>query len=84
LLYFDNQNKSKMYIIINKTTQESAIIKEKVAVSSYIGISVSTIYRSRKLKWWETSKFIVYNPQIIQLKSNRGGKNNFKGSNDMY
>jgi hypothetical protein len=73
-----------MYIIINKATQESAIIKEKIAVSSYIGKSVSTIYRNKELKWWETDKFLIYNPQIILLKSNRGGKNNFKGTNDMY
>lgn len=73
-----------MYIIINKDTQESAIIKEKIAVSSYISKSVSTIYRNSKLKWWETSKFLIYNPQIIRLKSNRGGKNNFKVTNDMY
>lgn len=73
-----------MYIIINKETQESAIIKEKVSVSTFISKSVSTIYRNESLKWWETTKFIIYNPQIIQLKSNRGGKNNFNSVNDVY
>ena len=67
-----------MYIIINKDTQESAIIKEKVSVSSFISKSVSTIYRNKDLKCWKTSKYIIYNPQIIRLKSNRGGKNNFR------
>lgn len=84
MLYFDNQNKSKMYIIINKTTQESAIIKEKVAVSSYIDVSVSTIYRNESLLMWETNNFLIYNPQKVLIKSQRGGKNNFKGTNDVF
>ena len=84
MLCIDNQNKSKMYIIINKDTQESAIFKEKVAVSSFIGKSVSTIYRNQSLNWWETDKFIIYNPKIIRLKSSRGGKSNFISNKREY
>jgi len=80
LLFIDNQNKSKMYILINKTTQESAIVKEKTNVSSIISKSVSTIYRNQSLKWWETNDFIIYNPQKVLIKSNRGGESNFKSN----
>jgi len=67
-----------MYIIINKITQESAIIKDKTSVSLYIGKSVATIYRKQTLKWWQTDEFLIYNPQKVLIKSQRGGKNNFK------
>lgn len=67
-----------MYIIINKITQESAIIKDKTSVSSFIGKSVATIYRKQALKWWQTDEFLIYNPQKVLIKSQRGGKNNFK------
>ena len=73
-----------MYIIIEKSTQKSAVIKEKSKVSAYIGKSVSTILRNDSLLLWETDKFIIYNPSIIQIKSERGGKNNFKSSNDVF
>lgn len=63
-----------MYIIINKITQESAVIKEKTEVSSYINKSISTIYRNETKKIWETKEYIIYNPKTIILKSNRGGK----------
>lgn len=68
-----------MYIIVNKTTQESAIIKEKTIVSGLIGRSISTIRRKQSLKCWETEQFLIYNPQKVLIKSKRGGKNNFKG-----
>lgn len=73
-----------MYIIINKETNKSAVIKEKQAVSNYINKSVSTIYRNKELLMWETKEFLIYNPQIILIKSQRGGKNNFKGTNDVF
>jgi len=77
----DNQNKSNMYILINKTTNESSIIKEKTTLSYLIGKSVSTIYRNESLKVWESNNFLIYNPQKILLKSQRGGKNNFNSKN---
>jgi hypothetical protein len=73
-----------MYIIIDKETQKSAVIKESLAVSNYINKSVSTIYRNKSLLMWETSKFLIYNPTFVQIKSKRGGKNNFKGTNDVF
>jgi hypothetical protein len=69
-----------MYIIVDKSTQESYIIKEKTTVSSLIDKSVSTIYRNQSLKWWETDKYLIYNPQKVLIKSQRGGKNNFGSS----
>lgn len=81
---FDSQNNSNMYIAINKTTNESAIFKEKTQLSTFIGKSLSTITRNKNLKQWETSKFLIYNPKIIQIKSNRGGKNNLIGKNEMF
>ncbi len=63
-----------MYIIINKITQESAVIKEKTEVSNYINKSISTIYRNETKKTWETKEYIIYNPKTILIKSNRGGK----------
>lgn len=68
-----------MYILINKNNQESAIIKEKTVLSTLINRSVSTIYRNRRLKMWETDEFTIYNPQKVLIKSQRGGKNNFLG-----
>lgn len=67
-----------MYIIINKITNESSIIKEKITVSLLIGRSVATIYRKQHLKVWEYDKFLIYNPQKILIKSNREGYSNFK------
>jgi hypothetical protein len=79
MFYFVNQNVSKMYIIINKITQESSIIKEKTTLSTVIDRSTSTIRRNESKKYWQTDKFWIYNPQKVLIKSNRGGINNFKG-----
>ena len=67
-----------MYILINKTTQESSIIKEKTTLSTLIGKSTSTIYRNQSLKVWESGNFLIYNPQKVIIKSSRGGFSNFK------
>lgn len=63
-----------MYIVINKNSEESAIIKDKSVLASHIGKSVDTITRKKDLLSWETREFIIYNPQIILIKSTRGGK----------
>lgn len=73
-----------MYIAINKKTQESAVIKEKTTLSTLIDKSTSTIYRNQGLKMWETKDFLIYNPQKVLIKSNRGGKNNFKSGNSLF
>lgn len=73
-----------MYIVIDKTTQESTVIKEKTVVSSIIGKSVSTIYRNESKNWWETSQFLIYNPKKVLIKSNRGGKSNFNSNNSVF
>ncbi len=79
MLCFVNQNAPKMYIIINKITQESSIIKEKTTLSTVIDRSISTIRRNESKKYWQTDNFLIYNPQKVLIKSNRGGINNFKG-----
>ncbi len=73
-----------MYILINKTTNESSIIKEKTTLSNLIGKSVSTIYRNESLNMWESGNFLIYNPKKVLTKSQRGGKNNFRGVNDVF
>jgi hypothetical protein len=73
-----------MYIAIDKTTNESAIFKEKTQLSAFIGKSLSTIARNKNSKQWETSKFLIYNPKTVQIKSNRGGKTSFIGKNEMF
>lgn len=73
-----------MYIVIDKTTQNSAIIKEKTTLSNYINVSLSTIYRNKDVLCWNIGNFIVYKPQTILIKSKRGGVSNFKGKNDLF
>ena len=73
-----------MYIIIDKITHESTIIKEKTTLSTIIGKSISTIYRNETENYWETAKYYVYNPKKVLIKSNRGGKSNFRGSNSLF
>lgn len=64
-----------MYIVINKITNQSAIIKEKTQLAKHISVSYSTVQRNKQADVWETDQFIIYKPQIILLKSNRGGTN---------
>ena len=64
-----------MFIVINKISNESAIIKEKQPLADHLGISRNTVYKHSKELMWETDKFIIYKPQIILIKSARGGTN---------
>ena len=66
-----------MYAVVNKSTKQSAIFKEKLYLSEYIGCSTDTIRRNDRKLSWEWDNFEVFNPQIIKIKSKRGGKNNF-------
>lgn len=63
-----------MYIVINKNSEESAIIKDKSILAEHISKSVDTITRKKDLLSWETKEFTIYNPQTILIKSARGGK----------
>lgn len=73
-----------MYILIDKTTQESSIIKEKTTLSYIICKSTSTIYRNQTLNVWECNNFLIYNPKKVLIRSKRGGKNNFINTNDVF
>jgi len=63
-----------MFIVINKTSDESAVIKDKTVLSDYISKSIDTITRKKDLLSWETREFTIYNPQTILITSTRGGK----------
>ena len=65
-----------MYVVINKITDEVAVIKEKSPLAKHIGVSLSSIYRKSEQKVWETDEYIVYKATILMLKSNRGGGGN--------
>lgn len=62
-----------MYIVINKENNESAIIKDKTELSSFINISTKTIQRKDHLDFWENNFYKVYKPSVVNIKSNRGG-----------
>jgi hypothetical protein len=70
-----------MYVVIEKETNNVAIIKENKSLSLYLGCSVSTITNKSNLKVWEWNKFTIYKPTYIEIKSkrggNRGGKPNY-------
>lgn len=63
-----------MYIVINNSTKESAIFKEKKHLSEYIECSIGTISNKSKFKNWSWGDFEVFTPSKMQLKSARGGK----------
>ena len=71
-----------MYIVINKITQESAIFKEKTQLCEYIGASTRTILRNEHKKMYEKGNYMVYFPNIIEIKSSRGGFRS--GSSGIY
>jgi len=63
-----------MYIVVEKESQNSAIIKENKALSEYLGCSVGTIAYKRFMKVWNWKNFTIYKPSHIHIKSSRGGK----------
>lgn len=73
-----------MYIILNKLTDKTAVIKEKTEIAGYLNKSISTIRRNLKAKRWETDTFIVIEADFVQVKSNRGGKREAKNQNGMF
>lgn len=62
-----------MYVAINKTTDEVAVIKEKSSLARHIGMSVRNIYRKPDVNLWETDGFLIYKVTTLMLKSIRGG-----------
>ncbi len=62
-----------MYIVIEKETNDSAIIKDMTELSSFIGVSTKTIQRKTDMKMWKTDRHIIYSPYYVSIKSNRGG-----------
>ena len=64
-----------MYIVLSKTNEKTAVIRNLTEVAGYINKVVSTIRRNLKdVSRWETEKFIVIKPDFVQIKSNSGGK----------
>ncbi len=62
-----------MYIVIEKETNDSVIIKDMTELSSFIGVSTKTIQRKTDMKMWETDRYCIYSPYYVSIKSNRGG-----------
>lgn len=70
-----------MYIVLSKTTTQTAVIKDQTELAGYLNKVVSTVRRNLKgVNKWETNEFIVIKPDFIQVKSNSGGKRQQKDS----
>lgn len=67
-----------MYIIVEKSTNNALIIKEKTVLSTYIGVCTRTILRKEHLNRWETDEYYVYNPVFVQEKYSCGRKKSKK------
>jgi hypothetical protein len=64
-----------MYIVLSKTSTQTAIIKDQTELAGYLNKGIYTIRRKLKdVNRWETNEFIVIKPSYIQIKSNSGGK----------
>lgn len=64
-----------MYIVLSKTTTQTAVIRNQTELAGYLNKVVSTVRRKLKnVSRWETETFIVIKPDYIQIKSNSGGK----------
>jgi hypothetical protein len=64
-----------MYIVLSKTSNKTAVIKNQTELAGYLNKVVSTVRRNLKdVSRWETENFIVIKPDYIQIKSNSGGK----------
>lgn len=64
-----------MYIVLSKTTTQTAVIKDQTELAGYLNKVVSTVRRNLKgVSKWETNEFTVIKPDYIQVKSNSGGK----------
>lgn len=61
-----------MYIVIDKTTNESAVIKEKTTLAKYLGVSRSTVQRNSGNYYWKQGNFNIFEPSFIDIKSKRG------------
>lgn len=64
-----------MYIILSKTTDKTAVIRNQTELAGYINKPVRTVRRQLKdVNRWEVDNFIIIKPDYIQIKSNSGGK----------
>jgi len=64
-----------MYIILNKSSEKAAIIKDKTEIAHYIGQPIWKVRRElAKNIRWEIGEYIIITPDYIQSKSNSGGR----------
>ena len=64
-----------MYIILSKTTEKTAVIKDKTEIAGYINQDVRVLRRLMKDKVRiEIGDFIIIEPNYVQSRSNSGGK----------
>ena len=71
-----------MYILIEKSTDSSMIIRSQRKVAEILGVSDVTIRRKHDLLCWETANYKVFNPVRVDLKLyNRGSSTPFQKKN---
>ena len=74
MLFLPIKTNKDMYIVLNKSNNKSAFIRELTELSAYINVATHTIKRALKVnERWEIGDFIIIIPDYVQLKSNRGG-----------
>lgn len=63
-----------MYIILSKTTNKTAVIKDKTEIAGYTNLPIRLVRKElRNNIRWEIGDFIIITPDYIQSKSNSGG-----------
>lgn len=72
-----------MYIILSKTSNKTAVIKDKTEIAIYINQPIWRVSRNlNKLSRWEVDDYIIITPDYIQSKSNSGGFREKDASNE--
>ena len=63
-----------MYIVLSKTSEKTAVIRNQTELASYLNLSVRKLRHSLKdVIKLEVGDFIIIKPDYIQIKSNSGG-----------
>lgn len=64
-----------MYIILSKSTNKTAVIKDKTEIAGYINQPIRTVRaKLKELDRWEVGDYVVILPDYTQIKSNSGGR----------
>lgn len=72
-----------MYIVLSKTTTQTAVIRDATELAGYLNTTPSRVRRNtEKGNRWEFKDYIIIIPDYIQIKSNSGGKRTKKEVNN--